>query len=204
MNNTIATTKKITWRDIPQARLAMWTLIAGEFVIFGGLIVMYLLNRMKYPEWGDMAKHTNVIAGTVNTFVLLTSSYFVVKAHEASLRKDLEKIKLWIWLTILCALIFLGIKAYEYTHEIHAGFTLPGRDLLAQGKHVETMYWSFYYTMTGLHGLHVVGGALALYFVMRGVAKTRKNYHRVEAAGLYWHMVDIIWIFLFPLIYLIH
>ena len=198
------TTKKITWRDIPQARLAVWTLIAGEFAIFGGLIVMYILNRMKYESWGEMAQHTNVIAGTVNTFVLLTSSYFVVKAHEAAVHRNKEKIKMWIWLTILCALIFLGIKTYEYSHEIMHGFTLPGKHLLAEGKNVETMYWGFYYTMTGLHGLHVVAGALALFFVMRGVTKTGKNYHRIEAAGLYWHMVDIIWIFLFPLIYLIH
>ncbi len=202
MNTTVS--KKITWRDIPQARLAVWTLIAGEFAIFGGLIVMYILNRIKYESWGEMAQHTNVIAGTVNTFVLLTSSYFVVKAHEAAVYRNKAKIKMWIWLTILCALIFLGIKTYEYSHEIMHGFTLPGKHLLAEGKNVDTMYWGFYYTMTGLHGLHVVAGALALFFVMRGVTKTGENYHRIEAAGLYWHMVDIIWIFLFPLIYLIH
>ncbi len=202
MNTT--SLSKIAWNRIPQARFAMWTLIAGEFVIFGGLIVVYLLNRMKYPGWGEMAMHTNVVAGTINTFVLLTSSFFVVKAHEAAVKKNVEKVKFWIWLTILCALIFLGIKAYEYTHEIHLGFTLSSPALLEQGKHVETLYWALYYTMTGLHGLHVVGGALALFFVMRNVAKTKSYFHRIEAAGLYWHMVDIIWIFLFPLIYLIH
>ncbi len=193
-----------SWRNIPQARLAVWTLVAGEFVVFGGLIVMYILNRLKYESWGEMAQHTNVIAGTINTFVLLTSSFFVVKAHEAAIHKNKEKVKMWIWFTIICALLFLGIKSYEYTHEIMHGFTLPGKHLLAEGKHVETMYWSFYYTMTGLHGLHVIGGALALFFVMRHATKTGKDYHRLEAAGLYWHMVDIIWIFLFPLIYLIH
>jgi len=193
-----------SWRNIPQARLGVWTLIAGEFVVFGGLIVMYILNRMRYESWGEMARHTNVIAGTVNTFVLLTSSYFVVRAHEAALHKNKKEVRKWIWLTILCALIFLGIKTYEYTHEIMHGFTLPGKDLLAQGKHVETLYWAFYYTMTGLHGLHVIAGALALFFVMRHAVKTGKHYHRLEAAGLYWHMVDIIWIFLFPLIYLVH
>ncbi len=196
--------KKISWKDIPQARLAMWTLIAGEFVIFGGLIVMYIVNRMKYDEWGDMAEHTNVLAGTINTFVLLTSSFFVVKAHEAALKKNKKKIKQWILLTILCALLFLGIKSYEYTHEVMAGFSLTGTDLLSEGKNIETLYWVFYYSLTGLHGLHVIAGALVLYFVMRGVTKNDKNYHRIEVAGLYWHMVDIIWIFLFPLIYLIH
>jgi len=202
MDTTIS--KKITWRDIPQARLAVWALVAGEFAIFGGLIVMYILNRMKYETWGAMAEHTNVIAGTINTLVLLTSSYFVVKAHEAAVNKNKEKVKMWIWLTILCALIFLGIKTYEYSHEIINGFTLTSPQLLEEGKNVETLYWMFYYTMTGLHGLHVIGGALALFFVMRNVTKTDSNYHRVEAAGLYWHMVDIVWIFLFPLIYLIH
>ncbi len=196
--------KKLTWREIPQARLAVWTLIAGEFVIFGGLIVMYILNRLKYESWGEMAQHTNVWAGTINTFVLLTSSYFVVKAHEAAVHKNKAQIKKWIWLTIVCAFMFLGIKSYEYTHEIMHGFTLPGKHLVAEGLGVESRYWSFYYTMTGLHGLHVIAGALALFFVMRNVTKTGKNYQRIEAAGLYWHMVDIIWIFLFPLIYLIH
>lgn len=196
--------KKITWREIPQARLAVWALIAGEFAIFGGLIVMYILNRLKYESWGEMAQHTNVIAGTINTFVLLTSSFFVVKAHEAAIHKNKEKIKLWIWVTIVCAFLFLGIKTYEYSHEIMHGFTLSGKHLLAEGKNIETMYWSFYYTMTGLHGLHVIGGALALFFVMRNVTKTSQNFQRVEGAGLYWHMVDIVWIFLFPLIYLIH
>ncbi len=203
MNTGILTTK-ISWREIPQARLAIWALIAGEFVIFGGLIVMYILNRMKYESWGEMAEHTNVIAGTVNTLVLLTSSYFVVKAHEAAVKKNARAVKKWIWLTIMCALIFLGIKAYEYTHEIMMGYTMSSPALLEEGKHVETLYWSFYYTMTGLHGLHVIAGALALYFVMRNVTRTGENYHRIEVAGLYWHMVDIIWIFLFPLIYLIH
>ncbi len=197
-------TNKISWREIPQARLAIWALIAGEFVIFGGLIVMFILFRLKYESWGEMAQHTDVIAGTVNTFVLLTSSFFVVKAHEAALHKNNAKIKKWIWLTIICALIFLGIKTYEYTHEIMHGFTLPGKDLLAEGKTVETLYWSFYYTMTGLHGLHVIAGALALFFVMKNVTKNNDKYHRIEVAGLYWHMVDIIWIFLFPLIYLVH
>jgi len=192
---------KAKLNDIPQGRLGMWLLIAGEFVIFGGLMVAYLLYRFRYEEWAEMASHTNVILGATNTFVLLTSSFFVVKAHQAAIKKDSKQITKYISLTILCALIFLVVKITEYSQKIHHGFTFSGKELAESGKAIESSYWGFYFLMTGLHATHVIVGAIVLFIVMQGTRKG-KNYHRIEVAGLYWHMVDLIWIFLFPLLYI--
>ena len=193
--------KKPTLKDIPQARLGMWLLIAGEFVIFGGLIVAYLLYRFRYDEWAEMAAQTNVVLGAVNTFVLLTSSFFVVKAHQAAVNKDKKKMTLYISMTIVSALIFLVVKITEYSQKLHHGYTFSGKELAEQGKSIESTYWGFYFLMTGLHAFHVIVGAIVLFIVMMG-ARKGKNYHRIEVAGLYWHMVDLIWIFLFPLLYI--
>lgn len=201
MNSTSTARPQI--REVPQGRLGMWILIAGELVIFGGLIACYLLYRIRHPEWSEMAAHTNTMWGAINTFVLLTSSYFAVKAHEAALKEDTGKITLFITSTIVCALMFLAIKSIEYTHEIQHGFTLPGNDLVAQGNMIGSTYWAFYYIMTGLHGLHVIAGAIILLVIMLQ-ARKGKNLHRVELGGMYWHMVDIVWIFLFPLLYIAH
>lgn len=186
---------------IPQGRLAMWILIAGELVIFGGLICCYLLFRLRYPEWGEMAKYTNTFIGGLNTVVLLCSSYTIVRAHSAALKMDTHKVTLWLSCTILGGLIFLVDKGIEYAHEISEGFTFTSPKLLAAGDQVGSLFWSFYYIMTGLHGLHVIAGMTIIFIIMMQ-ARKGKNLHRVELAGMYWHMVDLIWIFLFPLLYL--
>ena len=200
MDTTIIS-NKMNPSKIPQGRLGMWMLIVGEFVIFGGLIAVYLMYRFRYPEWAEMAAHTNTTLGAVNTVVLLTSSFFAVKAHEAAVKKDYAKIKFWIYLTIGCALAFLAIKGVEYTTEIQHGFTISGAEMVEQGKLIGSTYWGFYYLMTGIHGLHVIAGAIVFLTVLRQVNK-KQNLQRVEMAGMYWHMVDIIWIFLFPLLYI--
>ncbi|MCH2615592.1 MAG: cytochrome c oxidase subunit 3, partial [Opitutales bacterium] len=115
----------------------------------------------------------------------------VVYAHAASERRDAAKTRMWIWLTILLGGFFMGFKAYEYTTEIHHGFTL-----------FTSNFWSFYYTATGLHGFHVLCGMVILAIIAEGDIKKKQNWHRVENIGLYWHFVDIIWIFLFPLMYI--
>jgi len=201
--DTTINTSNIDPRQIPQGRMGMWMLIVGEFVIFGGLIAAYLMYRFRYPEWAEMAGHTNTVLGGVNTVVLLTSSFFAVKAHEFAVKKDLKKIKMYIWLTIACALMFLVIKGFEYSSEIHHGFTLSGSELVEQGNMIGSTYWGFYYLMTGIHGLHVIAGAIVFLTVLYQVNRNQ-NLHRVEMAGMYWHMVDIIWIFLFPLLYIAH
>lgn len=176
--------------QVPNGRMAMWWVIASEIVIFGGLIAGYLLYRARYPEWGEHAAHTSTPLGALNTFVLLTSSLTVVLAHDAANRKDIAKMTRYMWCSISGGLIFLCVKAVEYTTEIKHGFTIT-----------TNTFWSFYYSMTGLHGLHVIAGMIAMYIVMKGAQKG-KNLHRIEMAGLYWHFVDIVWIFLFPILYI--
>ncbi len=184
----IATTRSAA--GIPTGRLAMWWLLASEIVIFGGLLVSYILLRLRHESWSDYASHTNTAAGATNTFVLLTSSLFAVLAHQAAENKDGRKAFKFLWLTICGGLVFMMIKAYEYTTEIHEGFTITAN-----------VFWSFYYTATGLHGLHVIAGMTAMAIVSFQALKG-ENLQRVEYVGIYWHFVDVVWIFLFPLLYI--
>ena len=188
-------------KSVPQGRLGMWILIAGELVIFGGLIACYLLYRLRFSEWSLQAAHTSTFFGALNTFVLLTSSFTVIKAHEAAVKRELTKIVTWMSASIFLGLAFLINKTIEYTNEIHHGFTMTSPELQANGNSIGATFWSFYYTMTGLHALHVVIGMTVMFIIMMQ-ARKGKNLHRVELAGMYWHMVDIIWVFLFPLLYI--
>jgi len=172
------------------SRLAVWWILGSEVVIFGGLIMCYLLFRLHHTSWGYEAAHTQAWAGGFNTFVLLTSSLFIVLAHQAAEAKDTERAFKFIWYTIGGGLVFMMVKAYEYTTEISHGYTM-----------FKSVFWSFYYTATGLHGFHVLGGMVIMGIISFDVRKG-KNLHRVEAIGIYWHFVDVVWIFLFPLLYI--
>jgi heme/copper-type cytochrome/quinol oxidase subunit 3 len=184
----IATTRSVT--GIATGKLAVWWILGSEIVIFGGVLASYLMLRMKFPGWSEQAAHTNTAAGAINTFVLLTSSLFAVLAHNAAENKDCKKAFLYLWLTIGGALTFLAIKSVEWTYEIMHGFTLPSHP-----------FWSFYYLAAGIHALHVIAGAVIMAIVSFDALKG-KNLHRVELIGIYWHFVDIVWIFLFPLLYI--
>jgi heme/copper-type cytochrome/quinol oxidase subunit 3 len=176
--------------EVPTGRMGIWWFLASEIVIFGGLIATYLLLRWRHPEWGAEAHHTINAAGAFNTMVLLTSSLTVVLAHAAVEKGRLQEAARYLVYTLLGGLIFLCVKVYEYSHEIAAGM-VPARSL----------FWSFYYTMTGLHALHVVGGMVAIFVVFLALRRGRTP-QRAEYVGIYWHFVDIVWIFLFPLLYL--
>lgn len=184
----IATRRSVT--GIPTGRLAVWWVIGSEIVIFGGVLASYIMLRLKYAFFGDLAAYTNVVCGAVNTFVLLTSSLFIVLAHHAAEKKDTAKAFRYIWLTILGGLCFLGIKSYEWTHEIQHGYTIT-----------HSLFWSFYYVAAGIHALHVIAGMIIMGILSLDVAKGQ-NLQRVELIGIYWHFVDIVWIFLFPLLYI--
>lgn len=179
-----------TSTSVPTGRLAIWWFLASEIAIFGGAVACYVLYRMGHPEWGAEAAHTLNAAGAVNTVVLLTSSLSAVLAHSAAHRGDAGRAARMLWLTVLGGIVFLGIKAYEYTHEIGAGL-LPAK----------SVFWSFYYLLTGLHALHVIGGMIAIGIVARQAARG-EMLHRVENVAIYWHFVDVVWIFLFPLLYI--
>ena len=176
---------------VAPGKVAVWWFLASEIMVFGGLITAYVVFRLGGQGWAEASHHLSITLATVNTLVLLTSSYTVVQAFAAAERGDTRLLRLGLALTILGGLIFLGLKAVEYTTEIRAGFT-PGAGI----------FWSFYYMMTGLHALHVIGGIVVNGVVLATEGTVAKNPHRVELAGLYWHFVDVVWIFLFPLLYL--
>ena len=188
MQRPIATTRSAT--GIATGKLAVWWVLASEIVIFGGLLCSYLMHRLGHPEFGDYASHTNTLIGAINTFVLLTSSYFAVRAHfEAEHGRGPQAAK-WIYATIGGAVMFVCIKSFEWHHEISEGYTIS-----------RNAFWSFYYTAAGLHACHVIGGAIIMAIIAND-AKKNKELQRVELIGIYWHFVDVVWIFLFPLLYI--
>ncbi|MBI2216679.1 MAG: cytochrome c oxidase subunit 3 [Candidatus Rokubacteria bacterium] len=184
----LATTRAAT--GIPTARLAMWWVIASEIVIFGGLLATYVMLRLHHDHWAEEASHTSTLAGGFNTFVLLTSSLFAVLAHQAAERGRGVRAARFLWYTIGGGATFMLVKAFEYTNEISHGYTM-----------FRDVFWSYYYTATGLHGLHVLAGMVCMAIVAAG-ARRGENLHRVELVGIYWHFVDMVWIFLFPLLYI--
>ena len=184
----IATTRSAA--GMPTGRLAIWWVVVSEIVIFGGLLASYIMHRLGHPEWAEQAAHTNVIAGGFNTFVLLTSSLSAVLAHKAASEGDGEKAARLLYYTCGGGLVFLLVKAFEWSHEISMGYTITSSG-----------FWSFYYTAAGLHAAHVIAGGIAMFFVARQAARNQEL-QRVELVGIYWHFVDIVWIFLFPLLYI--
>jgi cytochrome c oxidase subunit III len=175
---------------VPTGRLAVWWVLASEIVIFGGLLGAYIMHRIGHPAFGDQAVHTNVWAGGFNTLVLLSSSLSAVLAHQAAERGDGRAAARLLRLTVLGGATFLVVKGFEWTHEIEAGFTITSN-----------LFWSFYYTAAGLHALHVIAGMILMLVVAAGAARNQ-HLHRVENIGIYWHFVDVVWIFLFPLLYI--
>jgi heme/copper-type cytochrome/quinol oxidase subunit 3 len=175
---------------IPTGRLAVWWVLASEIVVFGGLLGAYIMKRTLYDFWAESAANTNTLAGSINTVILLTSSLFVVLAHHAAEQRDSRKAFTYIWYTIVGGLTFLVVKSIEWSIEISHGYTIT-----------YNLFWSFYYTAAGLHALHVIAGLVILAIISFAVRKG-ENLHRVELIGIYWHFVDIVWIFLFPLLYI--
>ena len=188
MHGPIATHRRAT--GVPTGRLAVWWLLASEIFIFGGLITCFVLFKLNGTPGFEDASETSVTAGAINTFVLLTSSLSVVLAHAAIEKGDQNKSFTYIWYTIGFGLVFLVIKTYEYTGKILHGHTIT-----------DNLFWSFYYTMTGLHALHVIGGMVIMALISFDIRKGH-NFQRVELVGIYWHFVDLVWIFLFPLLYI--
>ncbi len=186
-------TETLTSTGIPSGKVGVWWFLASEITVFGGLIASYIVVRLGSGGWGEAATHLNFSLALANTFVLLTSSLTMVLAFAAVEERNPRGLSTFLWLTILLGFVFLGIKAFEYAGEIKHGFT-PGSGI----------FWSFYYGMTGLHALHVLAGvAVNSILLVEALGDIlRPNEHRVELAGLYWHFVDIVWIFLFPLLYL--
>ena len=184
----IATTRSAA--GIPTGRLALWWILASEIVIFGGLLAAYIMHRLAHDAWANQAEHTNLVIGSVNTFVLLTSSLSAVLAHQAAEEGNGRKAANLLGLTMLGGITFAVLKAFEWTAEISLGYTITSNT-----------FWSFYYTAAGLHAFHVIAGVVIMGFVAVA-ARRGAELHRVELIGIYWHFVDVVWIFLFPLLYI--
>ncbi|MBI2981142.1 MAG: cytochrome c oxidase subunit 3 [Deltaproteobacteria bacterium] len=174
----------------PVWRLGIWWFLGSEIAVFGGLIAVYLLYRFRHPEWGIEAAHTLTSVGAINTVILLTSSLTMILAHWFVEEKKPTLAANYLAVTIGLGILFLVVKSFEYRHEIHGGL-VPSRSL----------FWGFYYLMTGLHALHVIGGLVANGALWGGLRKGIAT-HRIESVGIYWHFVDLVWIFLFPLLYI--
>ncbi len=193
-------------RDDIAARLGMWLFLFTELILFGGLFIIYSVYRFTYPqEFHLAAKELNTIIGTFNTIILLTSSLTMAVSIVAIQRNKRNLSLFFQLLTILLALFFMVNKYFEWSAKFHHGI-YPGSDTLLSESSGQILFFGLYYAMTGLHGLHVIIGAVMIAFMMRFTSKgvvTQDNYVKLENTGLYWHLVDIIWIFLFPLFYLI-
>ena len=233
--------------EISTGKLGIWWLIGSEIMIFGGAIGSFILLRLAHPDWADNAGHLSVPIGSLNTLVLLTSSYTMVKAFENVKKRDRKKICRFLLATALMGLVFLGIKSFEYHGKFSHGI-YPNTNL----------FWAFYFTLTGLHALHVIAGITAILIlwtfglrdrlwppapgtgtaspgspgpgidiidisnfsdpsIRGGIIRPNVNMSipgprwsgggrpiadRIELVGLYWHFVDVVWIFLLPLLYL--
>lgn len=193
-------------KDEIGTRMGMWLFLFTELLLFGGLFFLYSVYRFTHQQdFHIAAKELDTLIGTFNTVILLTSS-LTMALSIAAIQKGKTRLSIFLQLfTILLGVGFIINKYFEWIHHINVGL-YPGADELLSKGPGQVLFFGLYYTMTGLHGLHVIIGACVIgtmtSFTIRGII-TPENYTKLEAAGLYWHLVDIIWIFLFPLFYLI-
>jgi cytochrome c oxidase subunit 3 len=188
--------------------LGMWIFLVTEIMFFGGLFTAYVVYRALFPDtFAHASRHLNVVLGTTNTVVLITSSLTMALAVWSAQTDRRSGTVRALLATIGLGSVFLGIKAWEYAHKFHEGL-VPGPAFAYSGPdapHAQ-LFFSLYFTMTGLHALHMVIGIGLLLWLLSAARAGRFSaaYHTpVEVTGLYWHFVDIVWIFLFPLLYLI-
>ena len=192
--------------DYAGAKLGMWLFLFTEILLFGGLFLLYSVYLRRYPhEFAVAGKQLNWIMGTANTAILLTSSLFAAMAVTAIQRDEIRRTVMLIGGTILCAVGFMIIKYFEWSAKIGHGI-YPGSEHLKAGPPGESVFYSLYYMSTGIHGLHVIIGAGLLSWIaakVKGGTVHSGDYVLLENGALYWHLVDLIWIFIFPLYYLV-
>ena len=188
--------------------LGMWVFIAQEVMFFGGLFLAYIYYRAAYSAaFAEASHHLDVRLGAFNTVVLILSSFTMAMAVHSAEHGDRKRITQFIVLTMLLGAIFLGVKVYEYHHK-WVEHLVPGAWFSFPGAHVREaqIFYLLYFAMTGLHALHMIIGLGVMLMLLRWNAEGRftKAYSApVHVSGLYWHFVDIVWIFLFPLLYLV-
>lgn len=191
------------------ARLGMWLFLSTEVLLFAGVFVLYGVYRFLFPEaWAAASRSLDLTLGTVNTVVLITSSLTAALAVHFAKEGKNKAVVIMFALTLVMALGFLGIKAVEYQHKFHEGM-LPGPHYTYQGIQLPgiPLYFSVYFLATGLHAFHVCVGMGVLTWLMirtwRNPNLGPNNFTAIELGSMYWHLVDLVWIFLFPLLYLV-
>lgn len=195
-----------THRDYLGAKFGMWLFLFTEIMLFGGMFLLYSVYRSRFPvEFHEAASDLNTAIGAANTFILLTSSLTMAAAITA-IQQGRKALSLRMqYITIFFGLLFLLNKYFEWSVKISHG-VYPGSEHLLSEAHGTILFYGLYYVMTGLHGLHVLVGVV-LITVMAVLTKkgsiSEGDFVKLENAGLYWHLVDLIWIYLFPLFYLI-
>ncbi|WP_448192573.1 cytochrome c oxidase subunit 3 family protein [Azospirillum sp. sgz301742] len=190
------------------ASLGLWVFLATEVLFFGGMLFAYTVYRAVYPDgFAEAGQHTKVIIGSVNTLILLTSSFTMAWAVHAAERGRRRAMVVLLAATALFGLLFLGLKGLEYYKEWNEHL-VPGLNFHQEGPHAHAveLFYVLYFMLTGVHGVHVTAGIGIVLVTMirawRGVFSPL-YYTPVEVTGLYWHFVDVVWIFLYPLIYLV-
>jgi cytochrome c oxidase subunit 3 len=193
-------------RDYTGAKLGMWLFILSELLLFGGMFILYAAHRYRTPiDFHHASMELDVILGTLNTAILLTSSLSVAASITAIQRGQRRLSMVLLMATMALGLLFLLNKGFEWGTKINHGI-YPNSPLLLARPKGEILFFGLYYVMTGLHGLHVLVGVCVLSVMLILIAKekiTQMRFVPLENSGLYWHLVDIIWIFLYPLFYLI-
>jgi cytochrome c oxidase subunit 3 len=186
------------------AKLGIWVFLGTEVLFFGGLILGYAVYRHSYPQaFADAARHTNIVIGTANTAILLTSSFLVAWGVELA-KAGLDRVTAWLFFgAAALGVVFLALKGVEYKGEIGENL-FPGNAFALNGQG-ERLFFIFYFIATGLHGVHIAVGIVVLAMIGLRAQKAHYSsaYHSPPViAGLYWHFVDLVWVFLFALIYL--
>jgi len=193
-------------RDYTGAKLGMWFFLFTEILLFGGMFLLYAVYREKFTgDFHAAGMEMNIGLGAVNTLILLTSSLTMVLAISAIKRNERNRSLMLQAATIVLGAVFLVNKYFEWAGHIRRGFYPDSAELLAMG-HGKVLFFGLYYVMTGIHGIHVLIGISVIGFMLALTARgsiSGGDYIKLENAGLFWHLVDVIWIYLFPLFYLI-
>jgi cytochrome c oxidase subunit 3 len=196
------------YAEFDASKFGMWIFLVTEVLLFGGLFVAYAMFRGKYPEmFHEAHKELNKTMGAFNTVVLLFSSLSMALGVGYAQRNQKKKSAMMLVITLLCAVTFLVVKYFEYSHKFHEGLLTAGFYTFEGIKADHPgLFFSLYFMMTGLHGIHVLIGMILITWCLIRTQRgdfNEKYFTPVELTGLYWHLVDLIWIFLFPLLYLI-
>ncbi len=196
----------MTHRDDIGARYGMWLFLYTEIMLFSGLFVLYAGYYYQYTSYFiEGGKEMDLFIGTLNTAILIISSFMVATSVAAMKRGSKKTVLILLGIAILLGFVFLFNKYLEWSHKFGEGI-FPGSDTLINGPHGRIIFFGLYFTLTGLHALHVTVGIIALTVCVIFTKKGAISAERVtilDNVGLYWHLVDLIWIFLFPLFYLI-